>query len=374
MHQAPKVSLLRVQPTPRCNLNCRYCYIPASVRRQKDLMSPEVLETLLNRLVDEDMLEDQLHVSWHGAEPLAAGLDWYRDAAERIDQIIGNDRVTHIFQSNGVLVDDDWCRFFASLGATVGLSIDGTAEQNLARVNWAGRPAHDAAMRGARRLASHGIPWILLSVITEAALDDPDSFIRFVLSTGCSSLGFKVEETNVAHSSALDAGMGIERKYARFVQALWAAFPEGGPVWIREFEDYRMRRASRDTILTIPVTLIPFRNLTVAVNGDYTIFSGELLFSGDDSFVFGNVMDGPLLRCLETPKFRAVSREIIAGARRCAAKCPNYAECGSFFISQKHAETGSFDADETLACRLEVKTLYGALDSLTQHQASALAS
>src|SRR4051812_17517978 len=118
--ERPKVSMLRMQATPRCNLNCSYCYIPANVRRRSELMAPEVLETTLRRLVDEDLLEDRLAISWHGAEPLAAGLDWYLDAAERIDRILGS-RCTlkHVFQSNGVLLNEAWCRFLVDVDAQI---------------------------------------------------------------------------------------------------------------------------------------------------------------------------------------------------------------------------------------------------------------
>jgi hypothetical protein len=75
-------------------------------------------------------------------------------------------------------------------------------------------------------------------------------------------------------------------------------------------------------------------------------------------------MDGPMLDCLKTDRFRAMTTEMLAGARRCAASCPHYADCGSFYISQKYSETGSFAAAETLACRLEIKTFYNTLDSI----------
>jgi len=372
--ESPKVSMLRMQPTPRCNLNCSYCYIPANVRRRSELMAPEILETTLQRLVDEDLLEDRLSISWHGAEPLAAGLDWYRDATGRIDRILGGKcAVKHVFQSNGVLVNDDWCRFFVDADAQVGLSIDGDEKQNLARVNWAGRPAHAQALRGARLLKQYGLSWTLLAVVTWDVMQDPDAFIAFVRSTGCSALGFKVEETNVANQSALNGYDAVELAYGRFCRKLFMAFPEDGPIFVREFEDYRSMREQAG-IQAVPVTLIPFRNLTVGVNGDFTIFSGELLFREDDAYVFGNVMEGPLLDCLKTEKFRRISDEMMSGARRCAANCPYYSECGSFFISQKLAEHGSFDAEETLACRLEIKTFFDALDDLAEVGPAAVAA
>ena len=356
--------MLRMQPTPRCNLNCSYCYIPATVRRRSELMAPEVLETTLRRLVDEDLLEERLSISWHGAEPLAAGLDWYRDAVVRIDRILGGKcTVRHVFQSNGVLLNQAWCRFLVDIDAQIGLSIDGDERQNAARVNWGGRPAHAAALRGAKLLNQYGLRWTLLAVVTWDVMRDPEAFIFFVRSTGCSALGFKVEETNVANLSALAGNGSIEAAYARFVRTLWSAFPEDDPLFVREFADYRSMRREQGA-QAVPVTLIPFRNLTVGVSGDFTIFSGELLFREDDAYVFGNVMEGPLLDCLQGDKFRRVSQEMLKGARRCAANCPHYSECGSFFVSQKLAETGSFDAEETLACRLEVKTLFAALDEL----------
>jgi len=367
--ESPKVKMLRLQPTPRCNLNCSYCYIPAAVRRRSELMAPEVLETTLRRLVEEDLLEDRLAISWHGAEPLAAGLDWYRDAAERIERILGPVcKVQHVFQSNGVLINEDWCRFFVETGSRVGLSIDGDEQQNAARVNWAGRPAHRQALRGAELLNRFGLDWTLLAVVTWEVMQDPQAFIRFVRSTGCATLGFKVEETNVDNLSALEGHKAIEAAYANFVRELWEAFPEDDRIFVREFEDYRAMREDGQRYQAVPVTMIPFRNLTVGVNGDFTIFAGELLFREDDAYAYGNVMDGPLLDCLQSDKFFRITQEMLDGARRCAANCQYYGECGAFFQSQKLAEHGTFDAEETLACRLEIKVFFDALDGLAARE------
>jgi uncharacterized protein len=363
MFDGPRVSMLRLQATPTCNLNCSYCYIPESVRRGAGTMSDEVLEACFARLIDEDLLEDRLTVSWHGAEPLAAGLGWYERAFDIIDRVVGRlTSVTHTFQTNGVLISDAWCEFFRRKRAVIGVSLDGDAEQNAARVNWSGRPAYNAAARGVQLLNKHGLPWTLLSVITAAGMRDPETFIQFVRSIGCSALGFKVEETNIAHESDLGATTNIEARYAAFVQHLWQAFPSGDPIRIREFDDYRAARQSDAPRQALPVTVMPLRNITVAANGDFTIFSGELLFREDNRFVFGNVLREGFLDSLHTDLFRSVGDGILAGARRCAQTCDFYSECGSFYVSQKYSEKGTFDADETTACRLEIKTLFTALD------------
>lgn len=368
MLHMPKVKMLRLQASPKCNLNCSYCYIPESSRRGGGNMADEVLEASFRRLIDEDLLGPALTISWHGAEPLVPGVAWYRRALKMIDDVIG-DRVTvsHTFQTNGVLITEAWCDLFEETGAIVGVSLDGNADQNASRVNWSGRPAYALALRGVERLNNRGIPWTLLSVITLDTMKDPEGFSEFVASSGCSGLGFKVEETNVDHESDLDNTPDVEDLYSRFVLHLWEKFPPGGALKVREFNEYLMARGQDASCQTLPVTLIPLRNITVAANGDFTILSGELLFKADGGFVFGNVLNNSFMSSLRTDMFRDVGASILSGVKRCAKSCEFYAQCGSFYISQKHAESGTFDIDETAACRLEVKTLFRALDSIAPH-------
>lgn len=363
MKRTPKTSLLRLQASPTCNLNCSYCYIPEAVRRQRGTMTFEVLDRAVGGLTEDDLLDDRLAISWHGAEPLAVGLGWYEEAFARVRSLVPQStKVTHIFQSNGVLISDAWCDFIERTDSRIGVSIDGPEEQNRARVNWAGRPAFDMTMRGVAKLNDAAIPWTLLTVVTSESMRDPDSFIEFVRSTRCAALGFKVEETNVANFSTLAGETEAQSLYAEFVRQLWRAFPEDGAIRVREFDEFRAARRTRGR--TIPVTLIPLRNITVAVNGDFTIFSGELLFQDDSTFAFGNVLTDSYLNALTSERFRNMTTEIRRGVQKCAESCPFYDVCGSFFISQKHAEFGTFDAGETLACKFEIKTLFDTLDQV----------
>lgn len=91
-------------------------------------------------------------------------------------------------------------------------------------------------------------------------------------------------------------------------------------------------------------------------------FSPELLFFEDRKFVFGNVLNGSLLDCLNSEKFIEMTESIFRGVSKCAESCEFYAACGSFYISQKYSEMKSFDATETLACALEIKTLFKTLN------------
>lgn len=352
------MSLLRIQACTFCNLNCSYCYIPASSRRAKQIIAPEVLRQLFERLRDENLLGPSLTISWHGAEPLTAGVAFYRAAFELAEELLGPlTKITHVFQSNGALIDDAWCDLFQSARCEVGVSLDGSRAQSSERVNWAGQAAYDQVMSGIAMLNERGIPWTLLAVVGDTNVDDPQAFCDFVQRTGCKTLGIKAEQISIANQRGFVTAQNAQARYARFLTTLYHQLHETGAVTVREFSAARLKHMLEDTVQKIPVTMVPFRNLTVAVNGDFTVFSGELLFHESGQFVLGNVRDGPLLDCLTTPTFRRLGDKILHGAEKCRASCPEYLSCGSFFIAQKFSEFGTFDVAETQACALEFLTL-----------------
>src|ERR1700730_17458704 len=116
--------LLVLQPTPFCNIDCTYCYLPARTDRRR--MSSAVLAATFSAVLHSRFARDVLTVVWHAGEPLVLSPDWYETAfaiAERYRP--AGLRVRHAFQSNGLLLDARWVDFLASSGAEIGLSIDG---------------------------------------------------------------------------------------------------------------------------------------------------------------------------------------------------------------------------------------------------------
>lgn len=133
-----KPSAVYFNPTERCNLNCGYCYLPATMRRDGAHMSkPRLIEALS---VLRDYFSKSLpggivpQIVFHGSEPLInreavfAAIDAYKD-----DFRFG-------VQTNGTLLDDDALEFLTSRGISLGLSLDGHAEAiaDSTRRNWAG--------------------------------------------------------------------------------------------------------------------------------------------------------------------------------------------------------------------------------------------
>jgi len=143
---------------PICNLECGYCYYLAKTglfpRGEHFRMSSEVLESYISSFIAASP-GPTVHFGWHGGEPTLAGIEFYRQVveAQKRHQPAGW-RCLNNIQTNGTLLDEQWCSFLAEQHFAVGLSIDGPASMHDAsRPDRHGRPTHERAMRGLRLLA-----------------------------------------------------------------------------------------------------------------------------------------------------------------------------------------------------------------------------
>ena len=110
----------------RCNLNCSYCYYLRSGSSASGLMSEPLLEEYIRQYISGQKA-DSISFCWHGGEPTTAGLDYFRKAVALQKKYADGKEVVNTFQTNGILIDKEWCRFFAENNILVGLSIDGPA-------------------------------------------------------------------------------------------------------------------------------------------------------------------------------------------------------------------------------------------------------
>src|SRR5579872_761366 len=137
-----------------CNLDCTYCFFldkeelyPGSRFR----MSDRVLETYIKQLIDGHR-SNEVTVAWQGGEPTIMGVDFYRRAVSYQERFKRPGMTfENTMQTNGTLLDDEWCEFFKEHRFLIGLSIDGPRELHDAnRVDKGGKPTFDRVMRGLR--------------------------------------------------------------------------------------------------------------------------------------------------------------------------------------------------------------------------------
>ncbi|HEX5846157.1 MAG TPA: cyclophane-forming radical SAM/SPASM peptide maturase GrrM/OscB [Rhodoplanes sp.] len=350
----PRLRLLVLQPTPFCNIDCSYCYLPDRAVRAR--MSLATLDLVCKRVFGGACLDRKLEVAWHGGEPLTVPLPWYEDAlalmAERRPATV---QLEHLFQTNGLLLNANWARFFARTEAKVGLSVDGPAEFHDARRRTRrGDGTFDGAMRAVRLLQDQGLPFHVITVLTEHALDHPDRLFDFYVANGITEVGFNIEEIEGVNTTSSFTESGVETKFrefiSRFFQRAWAA---PGLLKVRELESAIALLLSDEPARD--EQNLPFAIISVGHDGMLSTFSPELLgmrHSRFRGFTFGHVATHSLADLAHDGLYRAINKEIRRGVEACQRDCRYFRWCGGGAPANKLFETGRFDATQTMHCRL----------------------
>lgn len=177
-----------------CNLACKYCYYLEKNKlyptAQRHLMSDEMLEQFTREYIEAQTM-NQVLFTWHGGEPLLRSLDFYRKALSLQQKYAGGRRIDNVIQTNGTLLTDEWCEFFAQNHWLVGISIDGPQpDHDHYRLTAAGKPSWKKVMQDIKLLKKHGVEWNAMAVVNAYNANHPLEFYRFFKENGCQFLQF----------------------------------------------------------------------------------------------------------------------------------------------------------------------------------------
>ena len=177
-----------------CNLACKYCYYLEKNKlyptAQRHLMSDEMLEQFTREYIEAQTMS-QVLFTWHGGEPLLRSIDFYRKALSLQQKYAGGRRIDNVIQTNGTLLTDEWCEFFAQNHWLVGISIDGLQpDHDHYRLTAAGKPSWKKVMQGIKLLKKHGVEWNAMAVVNAYNANHPLEFYRFFKENGCQFLQF----------------------------------------------------------------------------------------------------------------------------------------------------------------------------------------
>ena len=184
-----------LKPTgAHCNLACKYCYYLEKNKlyptAQRHLMSDEILEQFTREYIEAQTM-NQVLFTWHGGEPLLRSIDFYRKALSLQQKYAGGRRIDNVIQTNGTLLTDEWCEFFAQNHWLVGISIDGPQPyHDHYRLTAAGKPSWKKVMQGIKLLKKHGVEWNAMAVVNAYNANHPLEFYRFFKENGCQFLQF----------------------------------------------------------------------------------------------------------------------------------------------------------------------------------------
>ena len=177
-----------------CNLACKYCYYLEKNKlyptAQRHLMSDEMLEQFTREYIEAQTMS-QVLFTWHGGEPLLRSIDFYRKALSLQQKYAGGRHIDNVIQTNGTLLTDEWCEFFAQNHWLVGISIDGPQpDHDHYRLTAAGKPSWKKVMQGIKLLKKHGVEWNAMAVVNAYNANHPMEFYRFFKENGCQFLQF----------------------------------------------------------------------------------------------------------------------------------------------------------------------------------------
>lgn len=354
------LSLLILQPTPFCNLDCDYCYLPN--RSDKGRMPLALFDVIAERVAESGLLSDRLTVVWHAGEPLVLPVSFYRSAIERLALSLPPQLpVRHAYQTNATLIDDDWCDFFQEPGVSVGVSVDGPAPIHDAhRKTRGGKGTLAATLKGIRRLKKRGIPFYAICVLTRGSLEFPDELLDFFLDEGIERIAFNIEELEGENRCSTLGEAGSEVLFRRFLSRfLKRASRAGWPLRIREIDQLLAMLGAGPRAGANQQTT-PFGIVNVDWNGNLSTFSPELLGFGTPrypTFVIGNLREQSIAEMAAGNVLRKLRADIDDGVAQCRSSCAYFDYCGGGVPANKVFENGSLASTETLHCRLMRKAI-----------------
>ncbi|HEV2247962.1 MAG TPA: anaerobic sulfatase-maturation protein [Terriglobia bacterium] len=350
---------------PICNLDCKYCFYLEKENlypAQRDVtgwaMPNDVLESYIRQYIEAQSLP-AVSFAWQGGEPTLLGVDYFRKVVGLQKKYAGGRRIANAFQTNGVLLDDEWGEFLAENKFLVGLSIDGPRElHDCYRVDKGGQPTFDHVMRGLEFLRKHGVEFNTLTVLHRKNSQHPLKVYRFLKEVGSGFIQFIPIVERVAAKPNRDGlvliGPGQEpaarvsawsvepAQYGRFLCAIFDEWvrQDVGRCFVQIFD------VALESWLGMDQSLCVFREtcgsaMAMEHNGD--------LYSCDHyvypEYMLGNILERPLESLAHSTaqqKFGADKRDTLPRyCRECEVRFACNGECPKHrFVRTPDGEAG----------------------------------
>ena len=221
---------------PLCNLDCKYCFYLEKEKlfpsNENFRMSDEVLESYVRQYIAAQNVPE-IHFAWQGGEPTLLGVGFFRKVVEFQKKYAGGKTINNAIQTNGTLLDDEWCEFLAEHRFLVGVSVDGPPKLHDAyRVDKKGGATYEKVILGIRRLQKHGVEFNTLTVVNRVNSKKPLEVYRFLKEIGSGFIQFIPLVERLADAEAIKLGLDlaapprVDEEGARLPVTEWSVEPE----------------------------------------------------------------------------------------------------------------------------------------------------
>ncbi len=354
----PKAFHIMAKPTgSACNLHCAYCFFlekeglyPGSDFR----MSAQVHEAYIRQLL-EFHRTPQVTVAWQGGEPTLMGLDFFRRSVEfQQRRRKPGVHVENSFQTNGILLSDEWCRFFRENDFLIGLSMDGPrALHDFYRKDKAGRGTFDRVVRAARLLQKHKVECNILCTVNSNNAAHPLEVYRFFRD----ELGFDYIQFIPIVERKDESGFQAEETVTdRSVQP-----GQFGRFLIEIFDEWVKTDVGKTFVLNFDGALAGWlgRAGTVCIFGPTCGLGMALEHNGDlyscDHFVdaahyLGNILKTPMIEIVASEQQRKFGMDKKDGLPRCCRECAVLSICNGECPKNRFSKTPDGESGLNYLC------------------------
>lgn len=221
---------------PLCNLNCEYCfYLEKQALFGPDenyRMSDDVLSAFIANYV-KSQPTPVVEFVWQGGEPTLLGIDFFKRVVQLQKQFSGAKTITNSLQTNGTLLDDDWCRFLKKHNFMVGISLDGPKEiHDRYRRDRKGTGTFDKVMRGLKALQKHKVEYNVLACVARETAKKPLDVYHFFKKEGVEFIQFSPVVERVSDGGSAQPGLrlagpaALDREECETDVTPWSVIPE----------------------------------------------------------------------------------------------------------------------------------------------------
>ena len=343
-----------------CNLACKYCYYLEKNKlyptAQRHLMSDEILEQFTREYIEAQTMS-QVLFTWHGGEPLLRSIDFYRKALSIQQKYAGSRRIDNVIQTNGTLLTDEWCEFFAQNHWLVGISIDGPQPyHDHYRLTAAGKPSWKKVMQGIKLLKKHGVEWNAMAVVNAYNANHPLEFYRFFKENGCQFLQFTpIVERQTRHEDGRTLASLADKNEIPLSEASVAP-EQWGYFLCAIFDEWVRKDVGKIFVEIFDCTLANWMGISpgICAYSKECGHAGVMEHNGDvyscDHFVFpeyklGNIRDHSLIDMLYGEQQQEFSRlkhsSLPRQCKECDMEFACHGECPkNRFMKDKYGDSG----------------------------------
>ncbi|RBL89648.1 radical SAM protein [Chitinophaga flava] len=352
-------SYLVIKVSSRCNLNCTYCYMynlgDMTYKNQPKVMSDEVADAVIQKAAAHayERKLKKFQMSFHGGEPLLAGMNFFENFIRKARNVFSSYNIPLNFsiQTNGILLNQEWCDFFNEHKVAIGISLDGNETTNdKNRVYHNGKGSYKDVVKGIKALqhSGHNLSGGILTVIDLET--DPADLYRHFKELDIVYLDLLFPDSNYAHPY-LEYQWATSTAYADWLIRFYDA-------WYYDTDQYRPKIRLFENISHGIVGryqssdfLGNHENQVLVIETDGNIEPVDVLKICGDGFTKQgvNVLTHSIEDSFSKDLIKLYNQSHLVLHEKCQ-RCPVQNICGGGYLPHRYSNENEFD-NPSIYCR-----------------------